>query len=71
MRLRVRRHICDRLPLGSWQNKAMHFSGSLFPACKMGRASISAVRLHLKDELLRGTGFLLQGKCALPRATES
>lgn len=31
--LRYCHPICDTLPLGSWQNKMMNFSWSLFPAC--------------------------------------
>lgn len=45
--------------------------GLSFLPVRWGIASISAVHLHLKDELPGGMGFLLQGKCTLPRATKS
>lgn len=34
--LRYCHPICDKLPLGSWQNKMMNFPQSLFLACVIG-----------------------------------
>lgn len=42
-------------------SKAMSFSAPLLPVCRTGMLSISAVGLHMKDELLRGHELAFRG----------